>query len=181
MSRIPRSTSTGTGQRLRQRLLPSPVLTLALTALWLLLNDAFSAAHWLMALLLGVGVPLATRGLRPTPVRCRRPWLALRLVGRVGLDVIAWNWRVLRGTLARGDRLPRGGFVTVPLDLRDPTGLAALAVIMCVVPGTIWAELALDRSALRLHLFDLSDAPAEVALIKARYERPLIEIFEGDL
>ena len=46
---------------------------------------------------------------------------------RVGGDVVVWNWRVLRGTLARGENLPKGGFITVPLDLRDPNGLAALA------------------------------------------------------
>ncbi len=92
----------------------------------------------------------------------RRPWVACRLFFRVGLDVIVSNWRVLRGTLARGDRLPRGGFVTVPLDLRDPNGLAVLAAIMCVIPGTIWSELALDRSALLVHLFEIDNAQAEI-------------------
>lgn len=74
--------------------------------------------------------------------------------------------------------MPQGGFVTVPLDLRDPSGLAVLAAIMCVIPGTIWSELALDRSALLVHLFDLEDAQGEIELIKNRYERPLMEIFE---
>jgi multicomponent K+:H+ antiporter subunit E len=52
---------------------------------------------------------------------------------------------------------------------------------MCVIPGTIWSELALDRSTLLVHLFDLPDeqaAQAEVTLIKTRYEKPLMEIFE---
>ncbi len=161
-----------------KRLLPTPMLTLALIALWLTLNDAFSAAHWLMALLLGVLVPLLTRSLRPTPVRMRRPGVAFTLFWRVGLDMIVSNWRVLRGTLARDANLPQGGFVTVPLDLRDPTGLAVLAAIMCAVPGTIWSELALDHSAVRVHLFDIGNAQAEIDLIKSRYERPLMEIFE---
>jgi len=97
---------------------------------------------------------------------------------QVGYDVIVWNWRVLRGTLAAGKRMPRGGFVVVPLYMRDPTGLAVLAAIMCVIPGTIWSELALDRSALLVHMFDMDDVEAEIALIKRRYERPLMEIFE---
>jgi len=74
--------------------------------------------------------------------------------------------------------MPRGGFVVVPLDMRDPNGLAVLAAIMCVIPGTIWSELAMDRSALLVHMFDLDNAEAEIALIKGRYERPLMEIFE---
>jgi multicomponent K+:H+ antiporter subunit E len=161
-----------------KRLLPAPLLSLALMALWLLLNDAFSAAHLLMALLLGLAVPWLTQALRPTPVRMRRPWVAVTLALRVGSDVLVWNWRVLRGTLALGDARPEGGFVTVPLDLRDPNGLAVLAAIMCVIPGTIWSELALDRSALLVHMFELNDAAAEVELIKRRYEQPLREIFE---
>jgi multicomponent K+:H+ antiporter subunit E len=161
-----------------KRLLPAPLLTLALAVLWLLLNDAFSLGHWLMALVLGLALPLMTQSLRPTPVRFRRPWVAWRLFWLVGYDVIAWNWRVLRGTLARRDQLPEGGFVTVPLELRDPSGLAVLSAIMCVIPGTIWSELSLDRSALLVHMFDIDNAQAEIDLIKTRYERPLMEIFE---
>ena len=161
-----------------KRCIPEPLLSLALLLLWLLLNDPFSLGHWLLALLVGLAVPWLTASLRPTPVSFKNPGLAWRLFWRVGLDVLIWNWRVLRGTLARPSRLPQGGFVVVPLELRDPNGLAVLAAIMCVVPGTIWSELALDRSALLVHMFELADAQAEIALIKSRYERPLMEIFE---
>lgn len=163
---------------MKRRLLPSPVLSLGLLSLWLLLNDSLAPGHWLMGAALGLAVPLMTRSLRPTPVRLRRPAVAWRLFWRVGLDVLLSNWRVLRGTLAPPRKVPRGGFVVVPLDLRDPTGLAVLAAIMCVIPGTIWSELALDRSALLVHVFDLSDPEADIALLKSRYERPLMEIFE---
>jgi multicomponent K+:H+ antiporter subunit E len=162
-----------------KRLFPAPLLSLALVALWLLLNDAFSLGHWLLAIAVGVLTPSLTASLRPTPVSFRKPGLAFRLFWQVGLDVLVWNWRVLCGTLRPADRLPQGGFVTVPLDLRDPNGLAVLSAIMCVIPGTIWSELALDRSALLVHMFELEHAEAEVALIKSRYERPLMEIFES--
>ncbi len=161
-----------------RRLFPAPLLSLALVALWLVLNGSLELGQWLMALLLGWLAPFLLQSLRPTPVRFRHPLVALRLFLQVGRDVIAWNWRVLLGTLAPADRVPRGGFVVVPLDLRDPNGLAVLAAIMCVIPGTIWSEMALDRSALLVHLFDLEDAQAEVELIKRRYEKPLMEIFE---
>ena len=161
-----------------RRLFPAPLLSLALIALWLVLNNPYSLGQWLMALVLGFVVPLLTQSLRPTPVRFRRPWVALRLVLQVGKDVIGSNFRVLYGTLGRGGRMPKGGFVTVPLDLRDPNGLAVLAAIMCVIPGTIWSEIALDRSALLVHIFDLENAEREIELIKSRYERPLMEIFE---
>jgi multicomponent K+:H+ antiporter subunit E len=56
--------------------------------------------------------------------------------------------------------------------------LAALAVITALVPGSVWAELAPDRSALLLHVFDVDDEAAFIAHFKSRYERPLQEIFE---
>ena len=161
-----------------KRLFPSPLMSVALVALWLVLNNSLSLGQWLMALLLGFLVPWLTRSLRPTPVRLSHLGVAFVLLMRVGGDVIVWNWRVLRGTLASTKNLPQGHFIIVPLDLRNPNGLAALAAIMCVIPGTIWSELALDRSALLVHVFDLEDAQAEIQLIKTRYERPLMEIFE---
>ncbi|MCV2370515.1 Na+/H+ antiporter subunit E [Roseateles oligotrophus] len=161
-----------------KRCFPAPWLSLALMALWLLLNNAFSLGQWLLALLVGVLAPWMTASLRPTPVGFKKPALAFRLFWQVGLDVLIWNWRVLRATLAPTGKLPQGGFVAVPLDMRDPNGLAALAAIMCVIPGTIWSELALDRSVLLVHIFELDNAQAEIDLIKSRYERPLMEIFE---
>lgn len=162
-----------------KRLLPSPLLSVALVALWLVLNRSYSAGDWLMAIVLGLGVPALTRSLRPTVARVHRPWVAVKLFFTVGSDVIGSNWRVLKGTLASGAKLPEGTFIVVPLDLRDPHGLAVLSAIMCVIPGTIWSELALDRSALLVHVFDLHDELAEIQMIKSRYERPLIDIFEA--
>ena len=161
-----------------RRLFPAPLLSLALLAIWLVLNRDYSLGQVLLGALVATLVPQMTQSLRPTPVRIRHLGVAFRLFMQVGWDVIVWNWRVLLGTLATRERLPRGGFITVPLDLRDPSGLAVLAAFMCVFPGSIWSEIALDRSALLVHIFDLDDAQDEIELIKTRYERPLMEIFE---
>ena len=66
----------------------------------------------------------------------------------------------------------------MPLQLRDPNALAVLATIVCITPGTVWAELSLDRSMLLLHVLEVDDAQAISAHVKQRYERPLMEIFE---
>ena len=161
-----------------RKLLPVPLLTLGLIALWLVLNRSYGLGHWLFAVVLGVLVPMLVQPLRPVPVFFKRPGLAFVLFWRVGLDVVVWNWRILRGTLATGDKVPKGDFVVVPLDLRDPNGLAVLAAILCVIPGTIWSELALDRSALLVHVFDMKHAEEEIQTIKNRYEKPLMEIFQ---
>ncbi|MNJ75557.1 putative monovalent cation/H+ antiporter subunit E [compost metagenome] len=51
-------------------------------------------------------------------------------------------------------------------------------MITTVIPGTIWSELALDRSILLLHVFDLDDEAQFIEHFKQAYERPLMEIFE---
>ena len=70
------------------------------------------------------------------------------------------------------------GFVVIPLDLHDRTGLAVLACIVTSTPGTAWIEYAPDSGVLLIHVLDLVDEAEWVALIKNRYEALLMEIFE---
>jgi multicomponent K+:H+ antiporter subunit E len=116
--------------------------------------------------------------LRPTPGPLRRWNVQLRLVLRVGRDVVRSGIDVAAGIARARRRPPRGTFVVVPLELRNVHALAALAMITAVVPGTVWSELAPDRSAVLIHVFDIDDEAAFVAHFKADYERPLKEIFE---
>jgi multicomponent K+:H+ antiporter subunit E len=161
-----------------KRLLPAPLLSAALFALWLLLNRSLETAQLLLALLLALAIPLLLARLRPMPVRIRRPGAVLRLMLTVVLDTTRSNIAVVRLLLRSGTRRHPSGFVHIPLALRDPNGLAVLAMIVCLTPGTAWAELSLDRSILLLHVLELDDAEAIASFIKQRYERPLMEIFE---
>ena len=127
---------------------------------------------------LAILAPVMFAPLRPLPVRIRRPGVILKLFFLVGRDVVASNIAVAWGVLRAGKNPPRSRFIKIPLDLRDANGLAALSMITTVVPGTIWSELALDRSVLLLHVFDLDDEAAFIEHFKTAYERPLMEIFE---
>ena len=162
-----------------KRWLPSPPLSMALFAVWLLLNQSLDAATLASALVLAIAVPLLTRGLRPAAVRMRKPWVALRLAGRASADMLHSALFVARRLLTRRTSRIASRFINVPLELRDPNGLAVLAMIMCLTPGTAWGEISFDSSALLIHVFDVEDEAAFIALIKARYERPLMEIFES--
>jgi len=161
-----------------KRWLPSPWLSLGLFCGWLLLVRGISAGQVLLALLVALAVPLLTAPLRPTPGPLRRWGVLLALIARVGRDVLRSAVEVALGVARSRGRPPRGTFVTVPLSLRDEHALAALAMITAVVPGTVWSELAPDRSALLIHVFDLDDEAAFIAHFQADYERPLREIFE---
>jgi multicomponent K+:H+ antiporter subunit E len=161
-----------------KRLLPAPLLSAALFALWLLLNQSASPGQLVLAAVLALAIPLLTRGLRPLPVRIRRPGAVLRLALAVVADTTASNLAVLRFLLFPGLRRHPSAFVHIPLELRDPNALAVLAMIVCITPGTAWAELSLDRSMLLLHVLEVDDHEAIAAHVKTRYERPLMEIFE---
>jgi multicomponent K+:H+ antiporter subunit E len=164
-----------------KRLLPTPLLSLALLCLWLLLNHSLSLGHLLLGSTLAIAIPLLTAGLRPLPVRICRPGTILRLMLTVMADTVQSNIGVMRLLLSPGAPRYPANFVHVPLQLRDPNALAVLATIVCITPGTAWAELSLDRSMLLLHVLEVDDADAIAAHIKQRYERPLMEIFECPL
>ena len=161
-----------------KRWLPAPLLSAGLFVLWLLLNQSLGLGQLLLGALVAVVMPVLMAPLRQAAGPLRRPGVLLRLILHVGGDVVMSALDVGRGILRAGRRAPHGRFVVVPLDLRDPHALAALAMITTVVPGTVWSELAPDRSALLLHVFDLDEEVAFIAHFKARYERPLLEIFE---
>ncbi len=161
-----------------RRLFPAPLLSAALVVLWLLLNEPLSIGHTVLALLFGLLLPPLFASLRPQRPRIRRPLRVLQLILVVGRDVLLSNLQVGSGVLRLRRRQPQSAFVTIPLELRDPTALAALAMITTVVPGTVWCELARDASAVRLHVWDVQDEAAFIAHYKSTYEAPLLEIYQ---
>ena len=163
---------------LLSRLLPAPWVSLALFAGWMLLTRSFTLGQALLGLLAALVIPPLLGSLRPRPRPLKRPLVLIRLVLRVGRDVVLSGLQVANGVLMARARQPRGAFVVVPLDLRDPHALASLAMITAVIPGSVWSELAADRTSLMIHVFDLEDEAAYIAHFKADYERPLKEIFE---
>ena len=161
-----------------KRLFPAPLLSLSLCGLWLLLNLSLSAGNILLGIILGILAPLLFAPLRPLPVRIRKPGVALKLFLVVGRDVVTSNLAVAWSVWRAGQQPPRSAFIKVPLELRDANGLAALAMICTVIPGTVWSELALDRDTLLMHVFDMEDEAAFIEHFKRAYERPLMEIFQ---
>lgn len=161
-----------------KRVLPAPLTALFLLALWLALARSTTAGAWLIGLILAVAVPILSSNLRPVRGPLQHPWVAARYFLRVGTDVLVSNFQVGRDLVGWRWRQPTAKFLVIPLELRDPTGLAVLAMVTTVVPGTVWCELALDRSALRLHVWDVTDDDVFIANFKCRYEAPLRKIFE---
>lgn len=155
-----------------------PRLTALLLGLWLLLNDTLAPGHAALGLVLATGLVLVSAAMRPLRARARRPLAALALLGTVFIDIVHSNIAVAGVIFGNRQRRTNAGFMAIPLALRDPYGLAALACIVTATPGTVWAGLSPDGATLTLHVLDLRDEQVWIDTIKNHYERPLMEIFE---
>jgi multicomponent K+:H+ antiporter subunit E len=161
-----------------KRWLPYPLLSVALLAAWLLLNESLAIAHLLLGAALGLGGGLLLARLQPPQGRARRAAAALQLLFVVLADIVRSNIAVARIVLHPGMRGRTSGFLSLPLELRHPLGLAAIACIVTATPGTSWARYDAARNIVTIHVLDLLDEEEWLRLFKQRYERRLREILE---
>lgn len=159
------------------RWLPAPLLSGVLFFVWLLLNNSASPGHLVLGAMLAIVVPWFTAKLHPERPTLRRPMAIVRLGLVVLYDIVAANIEVARRILGPESAI-RPRFVWVPLSIRDPHGIVALAGIITMTPGTLSVDITDDRRAVLVHAFNVDDEAALVAEIKARYEAPLRTIFE---
>lgn len=162
-------------------ILPHPFLSVVLFGASVLLSASAAPPALALAALAALAAPHIMRALDVEPVRVRKPLVILDLVQVVARDVVRSNWDVARLILGRErpDQPPRvAGFVHIPLDLRNRYALGILAIIITSTPGTIWVEYEEASGVLLLHILDLRPGDDWPGVIKGRYERRLMEIFE---
>ncbi len=154
-------------------------LFLSLLALWLILNESFAAGHWLLGAAHALGGVAVYSRLQPAGNRVRnRPLAALQLLALVLADIVRSNVAVARIVLGLGADKRTAGFLSLPLELRHPGGLAVVACIITATPGTSWVRYDRAAGVVTIHVLDLVDEQAWIHLFKQRYERRLLEIFE---
>lgn len=161
-----------------RRILPYPVLSLGLFVASILLSASVAPPSLVLALLLALLAPIIMLALGVDRVRLKAPKAMARLALDVAGDIVRSNWAVSQIILGRCRHERTSGFIHIPLDLRDRYGLAVLAIIVTSTPGTLWVEYESATGRLLLHVLDLVDEETWVRLIKDRYERRLMEIFE---
>jgi multicomponent K+:H+ antiporter subunit E len=109
---------------------------------------------------------------------CRRTGIAAALLWLMFLDIVRSNLAVAQIIFRPRIRGRTAGFLSMPLELRHPAGLAVLACIITATPGTAWARYDAARSILTIHVLELADEQAWIAQFKERYEKRLMEIFQ---
>lgn len=160
-------------------LFPHPVLSLQLGLTWLLLSHSLALVHWLSALLLAWAVPrlLAPFLGHASPLH----WPSVvRLLVVVLWDIVVANITVARITLGSMQR-PQPAWLRVPLETDHPRVNALFASIITTTPGTVSMTLDEQRREIMVHALHCEDPQAMIDDMKARYEAPLMRIFQIDL
>lgn len=162
-----------------KRGLPFPLFSLALLAMWLVLNGTLALAHVLLGAVLGAagGIILA-RLQAPLERTRRRAGTAAALFWLMFVDIVRSSAAVGAIALRPGIRGRTAGFLHLPLATRHPGALAVLACVITATPGTSWARYDAARNILTIHVLDLVDEQAWITQFKERYERRLMEIFQ---
>ncbi len=160
------------------RIVPRPLTAFACALVFVLLMNEITLGVVLLGAIVGLFVAYFTSRFWPGAPRLRNPRVIAAYVGVVMKDIFVSNIEVAKLVLFRPGNELRSQFITVPLDLRSPEAIAALAGTITLTPGTLSADISADGRALLIHCLNVDDPDAAVADIKARYERPLKEIFE---
>ncbi|PKM22056.1 MAG: Na+/H+ antiporter subunit E [Gammaproteobacteria bacterium HGW-Gammaproteobacteria-14] len=158
------------------RWLPSPRLSAVLCFLWLLLVNDFSLGQFLLGATFGLLVPIITRPFALQRPALQHPLKLVLFLLMVGRDIVLANI-VVAGLILGPRRRLHPAFVEVPLDIRDGYVITILASIVSLTPGTVSADIDLQRGILLVHGLNVGDPQELIDEIKRRYEAPLKEIF----
>ncbi|SDG00712.1 Na+/H+ antiporter subunit E [Alloyangia pacifica] len=164
--------------RFIQRLFPHPLLSVALVIIWQLLANQPSINSLVFGIILGVLLPFATAAYWPNRPQVTRPWKLIPYGLLVAWDIITANVTVAMIVLFKPNRNIHSAWVNIPLDIRTPEAITALAGTITLTPGTVSVDLSDEGHALLVHALHADDPEAVARKIKHRYERRLKEIFE---
>ena len=158
-----------------KKLLPHPMLSLLVLALWFALNDG-APASLLPGAILAYLLPRYTQRFSVGTPATAHPGKTLLLLGILLQDIVIASLQVARLVLGPAGRA-RPDFVEVRLDLRDPFVATLLGGMVTLTPGTVAIDVDQERWVMLVHALDVADRDALVESIKTRYEARLREIF----
>lgn len=158
------------------RILPHPLMSLALALVWLLLVNSIAFGHVLLGLCFGVFIPWFTNAFWPERPHLARPGMILALAAHLLYDIVTANLVVARTILSRRIDI-HPAFVDYPVDLENEFAMTVLASVIALTPGTVAAALSDDRRTIVIHALNVTDPDKLVSFLKTRYEKPLLEIF----
>ena len=118
-----------------RRLYPHPWLSLTLVLVWMLLVNRWAVGSLVFAVIVGTVVPLMTAPYWPEARGYSRPGKIPAYVGIVVWDIIKANFVVARIVLFMPRRDLRPAWIVIPLELRRPEAITALAGTITLTAG----------------------------------------------
>lgn len=159
------------------KLLPHPITTLILIAVWVLLHENVKPWTLFGGLVVGIGTPIFTAPFWPERPKVRSVGALIRFVPVFLWDIVVANLHVA-WLVVNPWRSIHPQWIVVPLEITDPHAIVTLANVISLTPGTVSSEVGPDHETLLVHCLDAEDPEEAVAFIKRRYEAPIREIFE---
>ncbi len=145
---------------------------------WCALTGAFGPLDWVFGLTLGsIALRLAgsqRHGATPAWAITKIP-AALSLLLFLLWELAVANLRVAAAVLGPS-RLVRPGIVAVPLDVTSEAGIALLANLITLTPGTLSLDVSADRKTLYVHCLAVDDPEENVRSIKNGFERRVLRV-----
>lgn len=161
-----------------RKLLPHPWLSALLVLVWMALVNRWALGSLVFAVMLAVAIPRLTAPYWPDAQGFRRPGRIPAYLAIVLWDIVKANFGVARIVLFTPRRALRPAWIVVPLDLRRPEAITALAATITLTPGTVSCDLSEDGRSLLVHCLHAPDPAAVQDEIVTRYQARLKEIFE---
>jgi multicomponent K+:H+ antiporter subunit E len=177
VSIAPGSTSPGSTEPKPRSWFPHPALSVFMLLLWLLLANDFSVGQVVLGSILAWLIPWLTQGFWPESLRLRHPLVLTKFVLVVFWDILIANLILAVRILGPMNKL-QPAFMQIPLDIHHEFTITLFASTISLTPGTVSADLSLDRRYLLVHSLHVTDIEAAIAEMKQRYEAPLKEVFE---
>ena len=143
--------------------LPTPVLSILLLLVWLLLVRSYAFGQLVLGGALAILIPLLTHRFWDARPRISKPMMLLRFGLRVLGDIVTANFEVA---------------YLIANPWRKRFTITLLASTISLTPGTVSANLRMDGKSLLIHALNVDDEEALIEQIRERYERPLKEIYE---
>lgn len=159
-----------------RRLIPHPGLSALLVIVWLLMANSLTFGGLLIGIVVGIVLPIFTAPFWPG-----RPEVSFRAafvyVAIVLWDIVVANFVVAKLILFRRNRDLKSRWLVIPMELDTPEAITVLAGTISLTPGTVSSDVSACGRYLLVHALDATDAEAEIARIKSRYEARLKKVF----
>ena len=133
------------------RLVPHPLLSLALVVVWLALVNKVTLGNVLLGAFLGLVIPMMTAAYWPDRPKVARPFRIVEYFAIVLWDIVVANVQVAMIILFKRERNIASKWICIPLDLTSPEAITVLAGTITMTPGTLSAMLSADGGALLVH------------------------------